>query len=157
MLAQDRSSLFNVGVWSRDGSAVASALRVLLTQTTHRSLVAHRTGNIMPFAPAAAKGRTATGAAARMARAQLLAKSNSTREEEAAFIFHKFNASKSGQMDEDELLRCFGELGFSNGRQNKSDEDMRKWVRQELKKGDKAGHGKLSVCCHTTTTPMLLG
>ena len=81
-----------------------------------------------------------------MARAQLLAKSNSTREEEAAFIFHKFNESKSGQMDEDELLRCFGELGFSNGRQNKSDEDMRKWVRQELKKGDKAGNGKLSVC-----------
>ena len=88
--------------------------------------------------------RTATGAAARMARAQLLAQSNSTREEEAAFIYHKYTAD-SGKMSEEELLRCFGDLGFSNGRQHKTEDEQKKWVRQELRKGDKAGDGKLSV------------
>lgn len=100
----------------------------------------------MPFAPAiGVKPRTATGAAARAARAQLLAKSNSTREEEAAFIFHKFNVSKSGNMTEDELLHCFNELGFANGRKNKTEEETRRWVKQELKKGDKSGNETLSV------------
>ena len=79
-------------------------------------------------------------------------------------MFHKYNASRSGNMNEDELLRCFYELGFSNGRQNKTEDEMRKWVHQELKKGDKAGDGKLSVnaqrncyCVTQTLTALIRG
>ena len=42
------------------------------------------------------------------------------------------------------MLRCFIELGFSNGRQNRSDEEMRTWAGKELKRGNKKGDGKLS-------------
>ena len=81
----------------------------------------------------------------RMARAELLAKSNTNREEEAAFIFYKYDSTRSGDMDADELARCFTDLGFCTGRQNKSDDEMKEWVRRELKKANKKGDGKLTV------------
>ncbi len=79
------------------------------------------------------------------ARAELLAKRNSSREEEAAFIFHKYDADNSGDIDEDELLRCFADLGFKNARAKSTDGELREWVRRELKKGSKKGGGKLSL------------
>ena len=90
-------------------------------------------------------GGAVAGATARAARAELLQRSNSKREEEAAFIFHKFDRGRSGYLDEEGLLACFAELGFANGRQNKTDDEMRQWVRREIKKGDVEGNGKLSV------------
>ena len=80
-------------------------------------------------------------------RADLLAKTATDRAEEASFIFHKYNTSARGEkqgLDVDALLRCFIELGFSNGRQNRSDEEMRTWAGKELKRGNKKGDGKLS-------------
>ena len=79
------------------------------------------------------------------ARAALLATRHETRAEEATFVFYKYNVSGKGGLGEDELLRCFADLGFSNGRQNKTDDEMREWVKRELKRGDKKGDGKLSV------------
>ena len=82
----------------------------------------------------------------RAARAELIAKSNETRAEEATFIFHKYNSTGEG-VTEDDLLRCFLDLGFSNGRQNKDDGQLKEWAKRELKKGatQKRGDGKLSV------------
>lgn len=76
-------------------------------------------------------------------RHDLIAKRNTKREEEAAFIFNKFDTDKSGSLDEAALHRCFTDLGFSNGRQNRTDEDTKEWVRKELKRGDKKGTGRL--------------
>ncbi len=77
-------------------------------------------------------------------RSDLVAKGKATREEEAAFIFHKYDSSKAGALDEADLLRCFTELGFSNGRQNRSEDELKEWARKELKRGDKKGAGKLT-------------
>ena len=83
---------------------------------------------------------------ARHNRAKLLEKNLEEREAEATFIFHKFDVSQTNSLDEDELFQCFAELGFSNGRQNKTEEEMRKWVRQELSKhAVEKADGKLSV------------
>jgi len=82
---------------------------------------------------------------ARQNRAKLLEKNLEEREAEATFMFHKFDVSQTNSLDEDELFCCFAELGFSNGRQNKTEEEMRKWVRQELSKhATEKGDGKLS-------------
>lgn len=73
---------------------------------------------------------------------------------QASFVFHKFDASRRGSLGEEELYNCFTELGFSNGRQNKTEAEIREWVRRELKRGDKAGDGKLSVSPPTHHRPM---
>ena len=86
-------------------------------------------------------GRRANTAAA---RAALIAQSNETRAEEATFIFHKYDSANKGGLVEDDLLRCFTDLGFSNGRQNKTGDELRDWVRRELKRGNKKGTGSLS-------------
>ena len=71
-------------------------------------------------------------------RAELLAKSNESHAEEATFVFHKYN-SKHGGLD---LFRCFNELGFSNGRQNRTNEEMREWVRREFKRAKEGRSSK---------------
>ena len=76
------------------------------------------------------------------ARVALIETHNENRAEEAAFIFHKYS-SGDGMVDND-LLRCFLDLGFSNGRQNKTDDELKEWARKELKKGNKKGDGRLS-------------
>ena len=84
-----------------------------------------------------------TWAATKAARAELIQRRNTTREEEGAFIFQKY--STSGAVSEEGLSRCFADMGFSNGRQNKNEAEMREWVRRELKKGDKKGDGVLTL------------
>lgn len=65
--------------------------------------------------------------------------------EEANFIFHKFDVNKDGQIDEDELALCLQELQVRiNGRQRKTEQDVRDWVRKELKRNDSNGDGELS-------------
>ena len=65
--------------------------------------------------------------------------------EEANFIFHKFDVNKDGQIDEDELALCLQDLQVRiNGRQRKTEEEVRDWVRKELKRHDSNGDGQLS-------------
>ena len=65
--------------------------------------------------------------------------------EEANFIFHKFDQNKDGQIDEDELALCLQGLQVRiNGRQRKTEEEVRDWVRKELKRNDSNGDGQLS-------------
>ena len=65
--------------------------------------------------------------------------------EEANFIFHKYDQNKDGQIDEDELALCLQGLQVRiNGRQRKTEEEVRDWVRKELKRNDTDGDGQLS-------------
>ena len=65
--------------------------------------------------------------------------------EEAAYVFHKFDEDHSGDIGVDQMAKCFVELGFSNARAKKSDDEFKEWVKREHKRADADKDGKVSV------------
>ncbi len=95
-------------------------------------------------APAAAGGRRRSSLPDSR-QAALLASAAFEAMEEANFIFHKYDSNKNGQIDEDELAMCLQELQVRiNGRQRKTEEEVREWVRRELRRNDTDGDGQLN-------------
>ena len=53
--------------------------------------------------------------------------------------------NKSGDIDEEQLAKCFAELGFSNARAKNSEAEVREWVKKEHRRADVDGDGKVSL------------
>ena len=68
------------------------------------------------------------------------------REEEAHFIFARYDRDRSGFIEEDELATCFSELAVRvNGRaKNKGEAEIREWVAREFRRADANQDGKFS-------------
>jgi len=66
------------------------------------------------------------------------------REEEAFFIFHKYDTNQDHRLDTMELHACLIELGYHNGRAQKTDAQVQEWLKREMKKGDTNRDGFLS-------------
>ena len=78
-------------------------------------------------------------------QAALLAAGAQAREEEASFIFHKYDLDKNNAISEEELAICFSELAVKvNGRHRKTPEEVREWVSREFKRNDANKDGELS-------------
>ena len=53
--------------------------------------------------------------------------------------------NKSGDIDEEQLAKCFAELGFYNARAKNTEAEIREWVRREHRRADVDGDGKVSL------------
>ena len=93
-------------------------------------------------------GEKAAAAQTRMKarRGSIAVKEEMEREEEAHFIFARYDRDRSGFIEEDELATCFSELAVRvNGRaKNKGEAEIREWVAREFRRADANQDGKLS-------------
>ena len=56
----------------------------------------------------------------------------------------RVDTNKTGDINEEQLGRCFAELGFSNARAKTTEAEVREWVRREHRRADTDGDGKVS-------------
>ena len=54
------------------------------------------------------------------------------------------DSDKTGDINEEQLAKCFAELGFSNARAKTTDSEIKEWVKREHKRADADNDGRVT-------------